>query len=181
MWLEKNKVFVLRNFPLQDTVSGSPDVYEKEIFNIIESSFSTISLFKDPAEGLVEVSARVFSSDQIIYFNDVATPVSFGDCVVVVDPKSYDFLSNNKFIYDFVFYASLTKVPVGNGSHEFEVICTITDKYKLTVLANSQEEAIQIANSTYPSKWEHLDIDPELEQRYMMRMARWGNYDVRKL
>jgi hypothetical protein len=67
------------------------------------------------------------------------------------------------------------KKVFGSGEKEFEVVATIRDEYRLKVFANSEEEAIDIANATDISDWQHPTIEPHLVDRKIIRHARWGN------
>lgn len=67
------------------------------------------------------------------------------------------------------------KKVFGSGPKEFVVVATIRDEYRLKVFAETQEQAIDVANGVDIADWEHPTIEPHLTDRRIIRHARWGN------
>jgi hypothetical protein len=90
-------------------------------------------------------------------------------------------LSNVKYKHFSFGYGPRTATKFGNGSNEYEVTATIRDNYTIKVFADSEEEALAIANSVEIHDWEHPVVpeDSHLQDRRMMRHCRWGNLSVR--
>ena len=69
---------------------------------------------------------------------------------------------------------------IGNGKYEFEIIATVKDQYRIKILANSYDEAKKIAYETNISNWDHPDIAPDLQDRVLLRFAKWGNFIINR-
>jgi hypothetical protein len=65
------------------------------------------------------------------------------------------------------------------GSKTFNVTATLIDKYSITVSAENESEAIEKAKLTSISKWSHLDLYPEVQERKVIRYAKWNNFEAK--
>jgi hypothetical protein len=109
-----------------------------------------------------------------IKFNelDIDFDLNFGDAILFFsDIKYTTSIGHNEYRFAY----TDKKEIFGNGSKIFEVVATIKDEYRIKVYADSQQEAIKQANTIPISEWKHPDIEPHLEDRQIIRHARWGN------
>lgn len=124
----------------------------------------------------------VFTDSNKIHFkeNQANISTSFGDAIAFKNIFSYEIRDNTPVIR-LTFKTTKDKKVFGSGKDEYVVTAHIRDQYTINVFANSESEAIDIANNIPVDEWEHPDIDPELHQRQLVRYAKWGNLDAKKL
>jgi hypothetical protein len=175
MWIDKNKdVFLLRNLPFQQAIESNFEAYSHAVFGVVESSFSHIDVFKENSFDLDILYVYPFDKNQNFVFGQEQFDVAVGDCLISLNKiEKLDYLKTIKFYY------SREKAKIGNGSKNFEVECLVRDLYKISVFAETEEEAIQLARLVPASKWEHLIVDTHLEETAMIRISRWGNMSAR--
>lgn len=182
MWINKEKtIFLLRDMPFRNAIVGDQLSYKGEVFNIVESSFSHLDVFDKYAEGLSTILVGVFASNTSFMIDGESFDVSFGDCIITTTPQAILHIEQEFILTEFEIYFTDQKARIGDGVKEYEVISIVRDEYRIKVFANSEEEALALANKTPPSKWEHLEIDTHIEQRNLIRMARWGNFTAKEL
>jgi hypothetical protein len=75
----------------------------------------------------------------------------------------------------------LKNVDIESGSKQFIVTSTLIDKYQIKVYAENESEAIEKAKTTSISKWNHLDLSPEIKERKVIRYAKWHNFDAESI
>jgi hypothetical protein len=175
MWIDKNKdIFLLRNLPFQQAIDHNFEAYSHAVFGVIESSFSHIDVFKENSFDLDILYVYPFDQNQRFVFDQEQFDVAVGDCLISLNKiEKLDYLKTIKFYY------SREKAKIGDGSKNFEVECLVRDVYKLSVFAETEEEAVELARLVPASKWEHLVIDNHLEETAMIRISRWGNMSAR--
>lgn len=175
MWINKDKsIFLLRNLPFQQAIDSNFQAYSHAVFGVVESSFSHIDVFKENSLGLEILYVYPFDQNQRFVFGEEQFDVAVGDCLISLN--KVDRLEHLKTIN---FYYSKEKAKIGNGSKNFEVECLVRDVYKLSVFAETEEEAIELARLVPAAKWEHSIIDTHLEETAMIRISRWGNMSAR--
>jgi hypothetical protein len=175
MWIDKNKnVFLLRDLPFQQAIDSNFQAYSNAVFGVVESSFSHIDVFKEKSLGLETLYVYPFDKNQNFVFDGEHFNVSVGDCVI-----SLNIIDKLDYLKRINFYYSKEKAKIGNGSKNFEVECLVRDVYRLSVFAETEEEAIALASSVPATKWEHLVVDSHLEETAMIRISRWGNMSAR--
>jgi hypothetical protein len=69
----------------------------------------------------------------------------------------------------------------GNGSKKFVVSCEVRDLFTININADSEDEALEMANKLPHHLWNHPDVDEHLTHRVLVRMARWGNMSVKEI
>jgi hypothetical protein len=175
MWIDKNKdIFLLRNLPFQQAIDSNFEAYSHAVFGVVESSFSHIDVFKENSLGLEILYVYPFDKNQKFVFNQEQFDVAVGDCFISLNKiEELEYLKTIKFYY------SKEKAKIGDGSKNFEVECLVRDAYKLSVFAETEEEAIELARLVPAAKWEHSIIDTHLEETAMIRISRWGNMSAR--
>jgi hypothetical protein len=67
----------------------------------------------------------------------------------------------------------------GQGATKYDVTCLVQDIYKISVMADSEEEAKKIADEVNISYWDHPAYGPEGKYKILKRHAKWGNYTVK--
>jgi hypothetical protein len=75
-------------------------------------------------------------------------------------------------------YSDSTDIAI-DGTNKYTVLSTIHDEYSIDVYANSEDEAIEKASTINLSKWEHLDLYPELENRVITKFSKWGHFRIK--
>lgn len=182
MWIGNNRdIFLLRNMPFKNAVVSNQESYRDEVFKIAESSFNHVDLYTDYDDGLDVMLVAVFASNYDLIIDNEKFEVSFGDCLITTTPQKILSLEPEFVLLEIEFYFTRNKKQVGTGSKEYSIISVVRDEYKINVFADSLEEAISLASEIPPSKWEHLEVDTHLEERTMVRMARWGNFTAKEV
>lgn len=166
--------------PFKNAVISDRESYINEVFGIAESSFSHVDLYRDYEDDLKVMLLAVFASNYTINIDGQGLEVAFGDCLITTDPQKILGVEPEFILTELEFYFTEEKQQLGSGSKEYEVTSVVRDEYKIKVFADSEEEAIEIAKNISPSKWEHLEIDTHIEQRSMIRMARWGHFSAKE-
>ena len=175
MWIDKDKsIFLLRNLPFQQAIDSNFQAYSQAVFGVVESSFSHIDVFKENSLGLEILYFYPFDKNQNFVFRQEQFDVAVGDCLI-----SLNKIDELEYLKTIKFYYSKEKAKIGSGSKNFEVECLVRDLYKISVFAETEEEAIGLAKLVPASKWEHSIIDTHLEETAMIRISRWGNMSAR--
>lgn len=176
MWITDHNAFVLRNI-FSDSDFLDLGTVTQEIGIICKSNYSrfTVYLWKDP-EVKDTITAYVFNSQEAVEIKVGGELVSVknNDVLLIVDDSDTAIPSGIvKHRMEFSF--SKKKELFGNGSKVFDVTAKISDEYRIKVLADSEEDAVEQARDIPIYEWEHPDIEPHLTERMIIRMARWGN------
>jgi hypothetical protein len=106
-------------------------------------------------------------------------PMSKGDVLIFPSEMSYNANPIENAKIKKVLYRKNT--DISSGLKQFIVTSTITDKYEILINADSQEEAIEKAKLAPISKWTHLDLYPEVNDRKIIRYGKWCNFESRPL
>jgi hypothetical protein len=106
-------------------------------------------------------------------------PMSIGDVLIFPSEMEHNISNKNNVTVKKIFYAK--NVDMSGGDTRFLVSSTLIDKYEIEVMANSEEEAIEKAKLISISKWKHLDLQPEISDRKLIRYAKWFNFDSKPL
>jgi hypothetical protein len=106
-------------------------------------------------------------------------PMSKGDVVIFPSEMQYSADPSENTKVKKVLYSK--NVDISSGSQQFIVTSTIIDKYEISINADSQEEAIEKAKIAPISKWTHLDLYPEVNDRKIIRYGKWCNFESRPL
>lgn len=106
-------------------------------------------------------------------------PMNKGDVVIFPSDMAYSADPPNNAKIKKVLYSK--NVDISSGSQKFIVTSTITDKYEIVVNADSQEEAVEKAKIAPISKWTHLDLYPEVNDRKIIRYGKWCNFEPKPL
>jgi hypothetical protein len=172
---ENKKVYVLRD--IRDIVSRSIDYrpnLEQAMFEIISSKLHGFNVLRGPEDFSKKIVCLVPKSQATVtnLQDQVSLEIYFGDIAIVSADTPID-VSGNCLLFDF--YVSNEPKVFGSGSLKFEVTALINDKYTVVVNADNPEQAIDIANEIPISSWLHPTIEPGLQERKIIRYARWGN------
>lgn len=158
--------------------SFSESTLPNEALQIAKSNFSEYSVF--PWSGyesdcLTVFVAKVDSQLRIMHNAVKETVLVKQFDIVIKDSQDHEESEDLSDFYVFKLDYSRQKQLFGAGEKTFEVTAKIYDEYRIKVRANSDEEAIELANSVALSEWKHPDIEPHLTERRIIRYARWGN------
>jgi hypothetical protein len=168
--------FVGYNF---DNVSS----IKQELFGVIRNKYFNFNVFSDVLESDKIITAIVFFKDADIELLDVKIHVAQGSVFASTKQIDLDAISNVPNIAFHFGYGPRSATVFGNGANEYEVSVLIRDTYKIKVFANSEDEALKIADDVPLYDWEHPDVleDAHLEDRRVIRHCRWGNLSVKEL
>jgi hypothetical protein len=75
----------------------------------------------------------------------------------------------------------IKNVDINSGSKKFIVTATLKDQYNVEVSAENEEDAIAKAKNISISKWNHLDLYPDVKERKVIRYAKWNNFDAKPI
>lgn len=100
--------------------------------------------------------------------------------VAFFSEERFEILSDSGYVMLQLGYADKVDY-IGNGPKKFEVVARINDEYRLNVFAETEDEAIAMAYNHDISEWEHPVIEPHLEDRRIIRHARWGNLSAKEI
>lgn len=172
---ENKRVYVLRD--ITDIISRSIDhmpALEQSMFEIVSSKLFKHQVFREQEDGAEKVVCLVAKGQsKIINLHDnTSADIIFGDMALASGDTPLS-VSGNCIVIDF--YISSNPKTFGSGSMKFEVTALVNDKYTLVVNADSEEDAIAIANEVPIISWTHPTIEPGLKERKLLRYARWGN------
>jgi len=106
-------------------------------------------------------------------------PMNKGDVVIFPSEMAYSAEPAQNAKIKKVLYTK--SVDISSGLQKFIVTSTIIDKYEIVVSADSQEEAVEKAKIAPISKWKHLDLYPEINDRKIIRYGKWCNFDTKPL
>jgi hypothetical protein len=176
LWiLEKSILVSPKSFNEEILFNDSHDL-SAQMLGITKSKFDTFNVFSSCMEGYENIHAYAILSDGEINFPElgISHHVGRGDFVAYrTDLVAEIGVHSIKH----VFSCNDSPRVFGDGPNTYEVTATIRDDYKITINANSNEEAIRIADQVPISEWRHPDVleDSHLEDRRVIRHARWGN------
>ncbi len=147
---------------------------EQAMMQIVSSKINHAKIVIDPENSIGKVVCIVAKDAATVSNIDdgVSYDIMFGDIVLASGDAAIS-ISGNCTAFDF--YISDSPKVFGTGSRKFEVSATINDKYVISVNADNEEQAIEIANKISIDNWEHPTIEPHLKERKIVRYARWGN------
>jgi len=163
--------------------------------NVLDLDFSNLNELK---EKLLEVALSKFRylDDLDKKFNVISLVSKSKNTVIEFPDKEYKInlnTSGSLLFYEKINYKILQgdvfinifeidpKEKFGNGKNEYRITSVIRDIYKINVMADSEEEARQIASNVDLCNWNHLDIDVDLPEIKLTKYSRWGNLIVDKL
>jgi hypothetical protein len=163
----------------ENTLSEDGKELHMQMLGNAKSKFDIFNVFSGNMEGLSNIHSLVALDDGTIEFPDfnVIYNVGRGDLVAYRDELT---VKKTAHFIEKIFAYNDSPKTFGSGSNLYEVVATIRDDYKISVYADNPEDALRIANETSISEWRHPDVseDSHLEDRRIIRHARWGNLSV---
>jgi hypothetical protein len=164
------------------TLSENGRELHMQMLGNAKSKFDIYNVFSSQMAGLQNIHSLVAIDSGTIEFPElnIKYKVDRGDLVAY--RNDIYVIKTANFVEKLFAYNDAPKT-FGSGSNLYEVVATIRDDYKISVYANSPEEALEIANQTSISEWRHPDVveDAHLEDRRIIRHARWGNLSVNEI
>jgi hypothetical protein len=107
--------------------------------------------------------------------------LDIGDYIAFPSELNYSTRINNEsYIYFEAYYWPIVESEK-NGSKSYNIVATLTDKYEVTVYADSEEEAYDKAYNTPLSAWKHLTPGGIAKPRKIIRWAEWGNFETKEI
>lgn len=121
-------------------------------------------------EGTASVSMQVSGS---------VIAMSRGDVLIFPSEMKYTANGSDNLQILKLYYSKY--LNLSDGSKKFSVNVTLVDRYQIDVFAENEEEAIEKAKMTSISKWNHIDLYPNVEERKVIRYAKWTNFGVESI
>ena len=173
MWIEKNKILHVNGLIPEEGRATSENV-ASSVSSIISSHFSSFQIV-DSGDGNT-INAIVPKETVTVYVEQHSYEVLPWQVFAWTNQVSASYPSDKVTVFSFPYLDE--KPTFGSGSNKYRVKAIIRDEYVLEVLANSAEDAKAVASAVEIHHWDHLDIEPHLTERKLMRYARWGNFEV---
>lgn len=180
-WYADNKIFISSPGHNVDHDGNSLHIYVKNFLQSKIGNLNNLVIYED-AVNKNGVSGMVCKSDKgTIRFLDIldneGNKLEFtldkNSTIGFRDSVRFETLSGEWFYYN---YRSEIKEIQGVGSALYEVVATVTDEYRIKVYANSEEDAKETARTIDVANWDHPDIRPDLQDRVIVRHAKWGDF-----
>jgi hypothetical protein len=172
-YVYKNDIFYTQS-PVDFEYIDQHELVKRQLLGVAKTKFDKFNILScgdDFGKDIIVVLA--LDNGQIIFNDlDINFNLNFGDAILFFSNIKYE-INIGHNLYKFAYTDK--KEIFGNGDKMFEVVATIKDQYKLKIYANNSKDAITQANRIPISEWEHPDIEPHLEDRQIIRHARWGN------
>jgi hypothetical protein len=166
----------------EDTLSKNGDELHMQMLGNAKSKFDILNVFSNQVEGMENIHSLVALNSGSIEFLEfgIKYDVNRGDLVAYRTDLAV--AKTAEFVEKLFSYNDAPK-SYGNGEKLYEVTATIRDDYKISVYADSEDEALAIADGISISEWRHPDVleDSHLEDRRIIRHARWGNLSVNEI
>jgi hypothetical protein len=162
-------------------IENSEDL-ARQVLGVIKSKFDAVNVFSGLLEGHKRINAFAILGDGYVVCDDLNINHFVGTRDIVAYYDELDVTVNAPKILFELSYSDAPKVW-GNGPRLYEVEALIRDKYTINIHANSEEEALAIADKIDVSEWKHPDVleDAHLNDRRLIRHARWGNLSVKEI
>lgn len=171
MWTVKDEILVIRNLGLVANKLSSDAAKEIVLSHFTERT-TTDYIFYLVASDKTTVKVTLDSEEYSFDLDSDAILAFSGNCTVKhADPN----LCAIKQIENF------KHIGFGSGTKKFLVSSEVRDLFTINIKADTEDEAIALANSLPMHLWDHPDINEHLTQRVMVRMARWGNVFAREV
>jgi hypothetical protein len=182
LWLVEKAIMVSpKSFNDEILFRGSSDL-ESQMLGITKSKFDTFTIFNAPMEGHKSLYVHAMLEDGSVSFPELGINhiIGRGDYVAYRSELVVDMVGDSiKKKYGF----SHTPRSFGTGEKLYEITATIRDDYKISIYANSEQEALDTADGIDIAEWRHPDVqeDAHLTDRRIVRHARWGNLSVNEI
>lgn len=180
-WVLEEKIFYTpKYFSNLNQIKDEED-RNLQILGLAKSKFLNMNVldsnryesFEDETEDFL-VSISCFG-DTTVVFPDLGQTLNMSSLDLLTLDSSISYAIQGDF-HKQKLKCSKDKKVFGEGSSKFEVVATIRDEYRISVMADSPAEAIELARDIDICEWLHPDIEPHLEDRRLVRFARWGNF-----
>lgn len=154
-----------------------------ELFGTLRSKYTHLNVLTETFDDRNILAIIFFDNaeiDLLGYKISVSPGSIFTTTKHIDDFSSLNGVSNIHFRFG---YGDKTAMHFGNGKTAYQVTALIRDDYTIKVFADSEEEAIEIANSVPIHDWEHPTIpeDMHLQDRRVIRHCRWGNLSAKEI
>lgn len=105
--------------------------------------------------------------------------MSKGDLLIFPSELKHQFNKEENLIIKKIYY--FKNINQNVFLNNYTVVANMIDKYEIEIWASSEKEAIEIAENTRISKWKHVDLFPEIEERKIIRYSKWGNFEIKPI
>jgi hypothetical protein len=174
MWIKENEIFqaeVSSQFKMLDENN-----FRETLLNICKSNYKNKTLYKWQTDKTEKYLNCFFAiSNGLVDIDGVDDRIGINAGSMLVIPGDYRFEIDHGNFLNFIFEYNDKQEVFGNGSKLYSVVSTLRDEYRLSVYANSKEEAIGLANTIPIHEWEHPVVEPGYLETKIVRYARWGN------
>lgn len=179
-WIMDGKVFYSTNAFNGPEFHDEYEYLKKKVIGIVKSKFSDVSITGAARENEPCIIALAVYEPTTIVVDGESTDVPPMTLVAFYNSLDY-YIQESAGCVKFRFIYADKVDHIGDGSKKFEVVAKINDEYRIKVFAETEEEAIALAYNHDISEWEHPTIEPHLEDRRIIRHARWGNLTAKEM
>jgi uncharacterized protein YneR len=186
MWYGDNTVIILQYPGSEDEAWSNRDQLAVEAFALARSNFSDITLTNDTDSMLTigainQWDAYAVLEDSTVFIDHEPVWVFANSIIIRINSETKLELPETQSIFIVNNGSWVKGKSFGTGSNKYEVTAVLRDEYTIEVEADSEEEANRIAYDIDLSEWHHNELDTDLNDRVLIRMARWGNLSSRKV
>jgi len=178
-----------QNVVLGQSAFGEDDLQQLEtIQNVIIGSLKTRHLgynftfdksvyMDDMAKHFsVFVSTKAFTM-RITELNR-SIPLEIGDYLAFPSELGYSTeVADDYYMYFNAYYWPIVESKESDST-SYKIVATLTDKYEISLSANSEKEAYDKAYNTPLSDWKHLTPGGISKPRKIIRWAEWGDFKI---
>lgn len=154
---------------------------EQGLLDIVKGLVYQKLLFKNgytfsEKENNDKVLAILFFENNELCYKDTVYYVVPGDVLLLLNIDAYNIGYPNKFKkYEFYFEKNIEDNIKKNT---YTILATLTDNYKITLSADTKENALETAYGIPLDQWIHLKHDEESNIRPIIRKSSWGNLSI---
>jgi hypothetical protein len=186
MWYGDNTVIVLQYPGPEDAAWSNRDQLAVEAFALARSNFSDITLTNDTDSMLTigainQWDAYAVLEDATVFVNDDPVWVFANSIIIRINSETKLELPEIPSIFIVTNGSWVKGKSFGTGSNKYEVTAVLRDEYTIEIEADSEEEAARLAYNIDISEWHHKELETNLVDRVLVRMARWGNLSTKKV
>ena len=189
MFYYENKVLIIEFPEPDDPAWDSVDELSGHAFTLARSNFPHLSIYlgdtlgqgHKPKEKMPRWNAYAFRAAASVFIDGEPVWVFANSILISIDSDAPIDMPDVEDIFWVAGGIYSTEKNFGSGDKEYTVTAVLRDEYTLNVKADSEEDAVKYAMQINISDWKHEEIEPHLEERVLLRMARWGNLTAKEV
>jgi hypothetical protein len=146
---------------------------------------NNVSFTPDPGDDVLPYVTCIICKNNTalvrVEYDGIASNIemSQGDLLVFPSELKHQFRMHENLIIKKMAYSK--NVDNDPSLTKYTVSVRLIDEYEIDVHALSEEDAINKAKDTRISKWKHLDLYPDVQERKIIRYAKWHNFEIKDI